>query len=234
MAPLPPVSAVAQCRVFMETGTGGAMLHQCQNVHFFSWAAGAATEADMVAMAQNLNNGYANMFTGLITGGVHYISDDTTVTQASAIDLTSPTSPQGVFVGATPGAASQISLAQSAMLFRKPIGRRFRGGHGRTYLPGVTPDNTTDGRTWTPTAQSDLKDAFQEIITRTISGFYAGYPNISGLNLVEVSYIDKAVNPVPPYRRPVPLVDVVAVSTITADSVIRSQRRRVRLTPTPT
>lgn len=234
MPPLPVVPKTAQVRVFMETGTGGAMLHQCQNVLYWSWLNPGATDADMNAMALNVLEAYQDLFSGVLTGGTHYISDDTTITGVTVVDLESNPGPFAIQHASSPGAASQISLAQSAMLFRKPVLRRFRGGHCRTYLPGITPDNTSDGRTWTTGAQTDLLSWFTTMIARVNVGHYTGgYPNIGVPFAVQVSYYDREVNPVPPYRRTTPVVDPVDMTLVSVDPVLRSQRRRVRLSPTP-
>lgn len=232
MTPLPPVPNTALVRVIMDLD-GSLDYHMAENIHHVQWASGAAAGGDMVALAENFFAFYSGLFSGSYTGGTHYISSDLTLAQVTATDLTSDTAAFGVSTQApVPGAASQVWVANTAFLFSQQVSRRFRGGHGRTYLPGVTPDNTTDGRTWTSGCVTDLQGWWTENFgPEVLAGGYASYPNISGLSHVLVSYVDRAVNPTPPYRRPTPLTDVI-VKTV-ADSVIRSQRRRVRLTPTP-
>lgn len=235
MPPLPPAEAVAIVRVMMDLEVAGEPnLHQCENVHHIKWAVGTAADADMAALATNWWNFYKNLFDGTYTGGTHYICENITLTEVTATDLSSDDSAFGTHVASQVGAASQIWPANTAFLFSQQVRRRFRGGHGRTYLPGVSPDNTTDGRSWTTGAVSDLQNWWSANFGPVVlAGAFAPYPNISGLSHVLVSYFgDHSAGNPPPYRRTTPLVDTV--TTTVADSVIRSQRRRVRLTPTPT
>lgn len=227
MPPLPPVPNVALCRVTMLQGPdpGG---HFSQNVLHIGWTGGIATDADMDVMAGNLAFMYEGLFSGVDTSSNTYISEDTRLVSVTATDLTSPTAAFGSWTGSTPGAAAQVSPVNTAFLLRHQVLRRFRGGHSRTYIPGITPDNTTDGRTWTTAAFDDITGWWTGNMGSVVGGIGAGYtpyPNITGGYLAQVSYFEGGA------RRADPLVDRV-VDTI-GDQVIRSQRRRVRVSPTP-
>lgn len=224
--PLPPVPSTALCRVVTPQST-----HESQNLWYFNWTAGVATDADMLLMANTLFDGYAAIYSGVATGGNHYVSSDTQLLYVSAIDLTSPTAAFAKSTRAPQvGAAAQKSINNSAFLLRKPIARRYRGGHGRCYFAGITGDNTTDGREWNVgTIQADMVSAMNAALGAVD---VAAYPNIAGVHPVLVSYYDLHGVPVPPHRRVAPLVEAFS-GPLTSDLVIRSQRRRVRNTPTP-
>lgn len=226
MAPLPPITNVAKVRVVMLQGpTGG---HNSQNVHHVKFT-GSATDADMSSLAFNWHVIYAGLFSGTLTGAATYISEDTNLIYVTATDLSSDTAPFAqVEPAPVPGAATQVSPVSTAFLLSHHVSRRYRGGHPRTYIPGVTPDNTTDGRTWITAAHDDILSWWTTNVPLALSGGGAGmesYPNISALEIGQVSYFDAGV------RRVTPIFD--QFTNTTADSVIRSQRRRVRLSPTP-
>lgn len=229
-APLPPVTDVAKLVVRMSQQS-----HISQNVWHIGWSSGVSSTSDMEALAKNLYNAYQILFDGTGTAGHTYISSDSSLESVTAIDLTSSTAPFYIFSAAPyPGAATQKSVNNSAVLIHKPVHRRFRGGHARTYLAGVTGDNSLDGRLWIPALVTDFTAWIAGWASNLETGFPYTYPNIGGLQFYQVSYYDRAVNPVPPYRRAVPLVDSTPWPDWDIDPVIRSQRRRVRNTPTPT
>lgn len=230
MPPLPSVPNTALCRVVVSQAS-----HQSQNVLHFRWTGGPAAVGDMASLAEILFDRYSGLFTGAATGGTTYIGNDATLDYVTATDLTSPSGAFFKTTGASvPGAAAQKSIANSALLLSHSVGTRYRGGHGRTYLMGISPDNTDDGRTWdVGTIVADIDDWWTQTLTNVAAGTGHPYPTIVSPELVVVSYYDRALNPVPPYRRAVPVVYPVITSGI-ADQVIRSQRRRVRNTPTPT
>lgn len=219
MPPLPPLEHTALIRVVMEQDS-----HYSQNVLHIAWGNGAtATDSDMNTLAENVHVMYAGLMDGTLTGGTTYISESVTLKYATATDLTTPSSAFGQYTNSVAGAASQVALANAAVLISHHVNTRFRGGHCRTYLPGVTPDNTTDGRTWIAGAVTALQSWWTTQMGDILAGAYA---NIGDLELVMASYYSGKV------RRETAVYYPVVDSTV--DSVIRSQRRRVRNTPTTT
>lgn len=231
MTPLPPVPNTAIVRAFLEQAG-----HLSQVVTHWEWTGGVSAPADMLALCQNMDAAFEGLMDGSETGAVTYISSDTVYMGSSAVDLSASDAPQAAtYPLATPhpGAATQKSLNNSAFLVSLPVGTRFRGGHGRSYIPGLTGDNSADGRTWIAGAVTDIGNWYYVRLrgNNTSPGTPVPFPNITGVRQVIVSYYNRALNPVKPYRRTTPLI--YPVLAWRADTVIRSQRRRVRESPTP-
>ena len=101
---------------------------------------------------------------------------------------------------------------------------RYRGGHPRTYVFGATNDNVADGsQTWIDTATAAALAAWEFAVADVLAG---SYPVITDLAVGALSYFTGGALRVSPLFRP--FLDTVA------SNIIRSQRRRVRRTPTPT
>lgn len=231
MAPLPPVPNVVKLQVITTFESSlGADLHQCLNTFHVAFT-GVAGVNDMNAMAAASDLWWTKLMDGTGTGGSTYISQDLHLRGTRCTDLTSSTAAFGSDAVNVVGGASQQSLANAALVASGHVGRRFRGGHSRVYIAGLTGDNSADSRLWLPIAVSDITNWFTNWRNVVLTNHGMGYPNIVPSNFVQVSYVNKTVNPVPPYRRPVPVVD--GITGWTLDQVIRSQRRRVRLSPTP-
>lgn len=222
MPPLPPAPKTLECRVH-----GHIASHNWQNVFHFSYTNTAGAEP--VSDLSNVSNIIYSVFHGSgdwFDNTTEYISSDCFIDHVDVFDLSSSTAPY--YVGgevSNHGNASQVSLSQSALLLSFPIQRRYRGGHGRIYLAGVSPDNTTDGRTW----ETGVLDAATSFWSSLVDGVRTGtYSVLTGLNQAVLQrkeagvYLDPAV----PWT--------VAYGSQVADSIIRSQRRRVRNTPTNT
>lgn len=102
--------------------------------------------------------------------------------------------------------------------------RRYRGGHPRTYWPFGTAGTyaATSSKLWDTGFIADVTLAVN-IWTNLMTTATIGATVFD--DLVNVSYIDKATNPIPPYRRTVPVVDTI-VSHVEKQRIC-SQRRRL-------
>lgn len=163
--------------------------------------------------------------------GVHF-----TLTEVDAEDLTSSTSPVGAITTSHIGTRSGGPLTgATCALLRFHIGRRYRGGHPRIYLPYGTDTDLTDVQTWTTAFLSGLTTAWTTFIGHVISAANTAYA-VGVAAHINVSYYEGFTNITYPsgriYPRPTlrttPLQDDVL--SYTANPKIASQRRR-NLTP---
>jgi hypothetical protein len=156
-------------------------------------------------------------------------SSTLSLTTVQVTDLSISTGAQAVYTHAGVPVAGTLAggiLPMScAMLLNKQIPRLYRGGHPRMYLcVGDTTKLLSDG--FYTTAFAALVLAGYISVQTAFDGLVSGATTIG--SEVTVSYIDKAVNPVFPYRRPVPAV--FNVTGVTAQGQMATQRRRVRRT----
>jgi hypothetical protein len=204
----PPVANVIQVNTQYLVGTKIA-----ENVLHFSFTpAGPSNLAFVGAVAAAATTwGAAN---NALWGA------DTAYTGTVVTDLTSDVAPTTEALETTAGVRAGDPIgANTAVLASYTIGRRYRGGHPRTYLPWFTADDVETPQTWKSASQTEAQDGFSTLITEIEAASGGGF---SILEQVNVSYIYSI--PVPGTPRPVPLVDVINFSTI--DLNLASQRRR--------
>lgn len=159
-----------------------------------------------------------------------------TQTQVDAEDLTSTTSPVGTATVSHVGTRGTArTSASSCALIRNHIGRRYRGGHPRTYTAcGISTDLTTEQQ-WSTSFLASLVTAWSNLIGHINGDIDAAYA-ATGTNHVNVSYYHGFTNVTYPsgrtYPRPTlratPVVD--NVTSYSANPNVASQRRR-NLTP---
>lgn len=138
MVALNPVPGVAQFKVFMlQTSV------QILNIHHVTCAGDttAWSIGDLNLMSLTIWNAYntslmPHLFSGLSLGDV------------IAQDLGSVTGASGSHVGSATGGGIGATISQgSAVCVDWLIGRHYRGGHPRTYLPGLTSNDLINGVT---------------------------------------------------------------------------------------
>lgn len=159
-----------------------------------------------------------------------------TLTSTNAEDLTSAVSPVGVASTSHAGTRGGAAISGSACaLVQNKIGRRYRGGHPRTYLAALTDADQASLQTWIPASLTSLTTAWSQFMS-DIGGALTTAYGAANSDHVNVSYYEGFTNVTYPsgrtYPRPTlrvsPLVDTVI--GYSANPNIASQRRR-NLTP---
>jgi hypothetical protein len=158
------------------------------------------------------------------------LSTQLTLTQVQLTDLTSSTAPQvSTVVSTAGGSAGTTTPTGTAMVVSLKIARRFKGGHARIYLPGLTAANLADAEHWNAGALT----AIQTDLTNFDTAFTTAPPAAVGtLVKVTVSYFLGFTNKTFPSGRirPIPTARVTpVVDTVTAyvaRANVASQRRR--------
>jgi hypothetical protein len=181
-----------------------------------------------------LNNWCSTAATGWNTYMPPYSIPDLTLVAITAEDLTSPTSPIGAWAGSHIGTATNVNgFPSPAFIVKNLDAFRSRGGHSRTYLPGISPSNLTSqgGNTWNTTQANLINTAWNNfILAVTGSNGPAGY---SGLQQVVPNYykgFTAVENPLTGRYRNVPKVNPTPTTQVivnhTYNDVVGSQRRR--------
>lgn len=208
MPVLPPVNQVMKFRI--SGHDGGALFN---NLFYFSYAGGTTpTNTQMDILCGNLLSGYAAMI-----GTSRYA----TTTQSEACegeDLTTTSSAVGSNANVTPGTnPSEPTPAQTCLLVSHTIARRYRGGHPRTYLPGMCTATIQDSQHWTSSTIASQQTLYNSMISNfltDISTALGGTPAY-----VNVSYFSGHA------LRVTPVVDTISGSTLQGE--LATQRRRV-------
>jgi hypothetical protein len=155
--------------------------------------------------------------------------------EVSAADLTSPTAGSGQAATNIAGGRPGVPLdAATAVLINHAIGRRYRGGKPRTYLPAGVGGDILNPQQWTTQAVSD----FHSWVTY-LDSVRQGMPGTTVLHsLVNVSYYKgskASITGTAPYERghtkPIvstdpgyPIIDSITSSSVNVKPA--SQRRR--------
>ena len=172
------------------------------------------------------------LFTDWAAAFLVYANTSVTLTSVRVTDLASTTGGQGEHLGSTVGTRAGDKLgAAVSLLASMHIGRRYRGGKPRSYLPlGVAEDLLTE-QTWTLTFLSNVQaslDSFRtNVATITAGGCSLGsLVNVSYYHgfVVETNPITGRARNVPVLRTGGPVVDN-AVNWV-AEQRLSSQRRR--------
>jgi len=185
-------------------------------IHYrFSGSGGSASDLD--TFAGGLRTQWLNFF-------IIHQSNDLTLTDVICTDLTAISSPQGSDSGSDAGTDSGDVLSSNAaacISWREAI--RYRGGHGRMYLGGITQATLSSPREFdsgfVTALQSDADD-FRTTVSGTIQGGYGAVTQ----TILHARFSD--THPVPPnptFLAPF-MVDVDAVAV---NSRVDSQRRRL-------
>lgn len=215
MPPLPDAPGVALVKMFGQIGD-----HTCEQVVHWKFN-GTATDADMLEIATQWQGAWETYW---VNNGSEFVSTDVELLYTTATDLTTPTSAFAQYTHTQAGNSDERCSANDAILLSHNVGMRYRGGHPRTYVFGATNDNVADGsQTWLDTATAAALSAWEFAVADVLAGTY---PVITDLAVGALSYFTGGALRVSPLF--LPFVDTVV------SSIIRSQRRRVRRTPTPT
>jgi len=216
MPALPPVPGVLKC--FMEGSIDTDVLFPWGNVMHFRYTGSPPSDGDCVTLATAISNQWS----------VHMAAEcpsPTSLRKVQLTDLTSATSGQGEFLGNIVGTRGDDGIpANAAMLISYASPLRYRGGHPRQYLYiGGNADFLGSAQWSTLFTAEGL--AHWKLFVEGCQGLSSGGTAMS--TLCAVSYISKEVNPVPPFRRAVPLVLNLDITSAASSQEIASQRRRI-------
>lgn len=205
MVALPPVSGVAKIVVKQTLGTVNVfnVLH-------------AQTNDNHPGTASELLNLATAVRTAWVTNVLPLQNAVLSLTDVVCTDLSSDTGAEATVTGLTAGGNQGIATpANCAICWSWRIGRRYRGGHPRTYIGGLSTTDTAGPNTIVAARIT----AHQAAAVALRSAINSAATSNGAWQLVVVHY-----------RRakqvlPVPLVSTV--NAVTVDSRLDSQRRRL-------
>lgn len=217
MPPLPSVPNVIKV-VMSGTASNSAWA----NVIHFSYTGAAPSVIDQGSAATAVANAWNTNISGLM-------NSQTVLTQVEVIDLSSSSGAAATFMTSHPGTSSVNPVpSNAAMVIRKHIARRYRGGHPKTFLVPKDSDSLFDQDSWKATYATSVSNGWVSFISALIVAhgaatwtnevnvsYYQGFHN--------VTYPSGRVASVPTLRSS-PVVDVI--QNYTAEIKVGSQRRR--------
>lgn len=167
------------------------------------------TATELAALATAVRNAWQTNF-------CIYQTNQSGLTEVTAIDLASDLGPQATVTSTTAGSLTTAALSSNAAACLSwKIARRYRGGHPRTYVGGGVVAQLSNPNTWTPLVVS--------------SWITSGLALRTAINGVTTSAGNARMSTVHYYRNKallaVPLVS--EITGLTVDSRVDSQRRRL-------
>jgi hypothetical protein len=192
--------------------------------HYLQYTGGPASAADLTTLAGQAENG----FVGFLKS---HTPTDVTLTSVTTQDLSSdhgfvsllPTSDAGT--DASPSPESGV-----ATIVNFHIGRHYRGGHPKCFMPGGSNAQVLEPGRWLSTYTGAYASGFQNMVNAEVNHTYA---TLAMVGQVAVSWFHGPTSNTDPSvwapknkpaARTTPVVD--AVTSITVNSLIGSQRRR--------
>lgn len=160
---------------------------------------------------------------------------DLSLVAVTADDLSSKTAPEGAWAGNIAGSnANLVSMPAAAMIIRNLVADKYRGGHSRTYLPGIPAgaQSSSGAATWSSASAATILSAWQAFLgsidgsngpsgytglAQVVPHFYSGFTSVQ-------NPITKRWRNVPQVVTGTPVVDTIVAQTVNLN--IGSQRRR--------
>lgn len=141
------------------------------------------------------------------------------------IDLWSEFGGSAIATGTTAGTSGgTIAPASAAVCWSWAISRRYRGGHPRTYIGGLTAAGMSNQNTWLSTYVTSHTNAAAAL--RTAVNAVLGDDGVATFKLGALSYYKgKDPDTGKPALRPIPVFDEFL--GVSVDTRIDSQRRRL-------
>lgn len=221
MAPLPPVPNCIRSDLLWGIGSD---VNALTRLHW-TYSGSAPAAADCIYFATQIDSVAAAQFASLL----HPANE---VRGCIVRDLSSTSGKEGDYFAATPGTRSGGALsAGTAFLLDLQIGRRYRGGKPRAYLPFGTSTDLLSPSAWQSSFVTGVTSAWNTFVS-TCGSLTHGSTTLTGL--CSVSYYQGFTNVpygnptkyrrVPTVRPGGPVVDaIIGTSASTKPS---SQRRR--------
>lgn len=218
MPSLPNVAKVVRCDWHFSLGSD----NNAQVRAFFQYG-GALSQADAATWVGSMATAWVNRMIPNQTNNLSLLSTVLT-------DLTGPAAAQAISSTTATGAiADSVVPAGTALVIKRRVGRRFRGGHPRMYIPALSNGNLATAQTWAAAFLTTMVTAYNNLVSDILNAVPVAAAPASE---VQVSYFQGFTNktfpsgrtrPVPS-PRPAAVVDLVLSHS--ANSKVASQRRR--------
>jgi|HubBroStandDraft_1064217.scaffolds.fasta_scaffold121054_2 hypothetical protein len=213
---MPALPVVPNVLKIVYSGTIGA--HNWACINHCAWSGTTPTAAALNALATDLEAPWSADLKA-------YWHTSTILEEIQLTDLTTLSGAVGSATPAMAGTSAGVEIGGNAsVLVDFPSSYRYRGGHPRMYLPPFVQSQLASSSAWASGAISQA-GTFMAALQALYNSSTSGGTTLAGQ--CAVSYVNKALNPTPPYRRTTPLVMPIPTDTFTVQAEIASQRRRI-------
>jgi hypothetical protein len=218
MPPLPPVAKVIKFTFLSQQGSNSRIFN-----HLFFAYSGTLSLADLITLVTTARTAWQTNITTIQITSVALL-------QVTGTDLSTPSSPTNTQTSTTVGTNGGAHLPDgTSMVIQLKINRRYRGGHPRLYLFGLSQAGLSTDNTWTPSYLASFVNGIQAVITAIQTAPPAAVGTMTPVN---VSYFSGFTVSAPagkrahnvPVLRGTPFQDAVIATA--GNNKVASQRRR--------
>lgn len=218
-APLNPVPNVLRCTLegFVDTSSADTLW---VNVLHFVYGGSVPTNTSLATMSASI----ATQWNGNIAS---LCPSPTTLQAVTLTDLSSPTAASGEALVLHPGTRGDDSIpANAAVLISYPSSRRYKGGHGRSYLYVLGNADLQGATNWSTAATAEVQSKWGNFLTGCLA-VSTGGTVLSSPCIVHYRGKFQPNGGPPHYYLNTPLVDAFAPASGVARQQIASQRGRI-------
>lgn len=218
MPPLPPLPLTAKFTLFIQVA-GGPLC----NTSFYMKYTGALSQTDSGTLLNALSTSWLTHWAPLTT-------PQYSLSFVRVIDMNSASGVVVQQAAVHPGsAAGNAVTAGVALVLSAKIAFRYRGGHPRIYVPGMSESNLSDQNTWAPTFLATAAAAWTSLQSDLAGAAPVGVGSMSPIAWHTHSS-NKADFPggVPTTKPPWPIATPVPhpITSWATNPQVASQRRR--------
>jgi|SRR5580704_9795255 hypothetical protein len=206
MPALPPVPGVVRVELlWTQNGVPAA------NVLHAAYTGGPPTAGDCTTIAGTINGAF---WTDTLKA---FYSNFTVLVGTRVTDIATDTGASGEFADGSSGTIDEEGVgAQMCIMVNYGIARRYRGGHPRTYYPGLSNTYLESPQAWSPAGVAGLSAAAGDLQAAL------GSASSGSTNLTEQVCVSYATANAP---RVDPLVETITDYVV--NGAIKTQRRRL-------
>jgi len=181
---------------------------------FISYTGIPPAAADLIVIANAI-------LTAFGADAAAYFGAGNGLESVEVMDLSTPTSPVGLSTGPfVPGTRAGVALpAATCVMLNYELGRRYRGGHPRSYTPALVAGDLTNEQLWNGATLANYLTAWEDVFTAYLGSEWAGAGTLNNVNVSYFSGFTSVQNPVTlrwrnvPKLRVTPLVDLIVSVT---------------------
>jgi hypothetical protein len=174
---VPALPAVPKTVALAFTTLSGTSPNPAVNKLHFAYTGTPPTPAQLASFATTVLTAF-----GSAVGP--FMSSDNTISALEAVDLSSPVSATATVTAAIAGALTPDKLPDdTCVVLSATVGRRYRGGHPRTYLPVGVVAEITNGNLWNATWLGTLLTAWDGFVTAVEGAGWTGAGTIAPVNV---------------------------------------------------
>lgn len=173
MPALPPVNKCLRIALKGLFGEDTAII----NRFFMVYGGTAPANADLNNLSTTVLTAWNTYMAAVIQAG--YATESVTIE-----DLTSPTGAVGSATATHAGTDTGVTLgAATSMVVSLKIARRYRGGHPRMYIAGVSNSHLTDDQKWVAAFLPTFQTAVTSWMNAISVGVWSGGTSLTSVNV---------------------------------------------------